>query len=73
MFLGMQDFDFTQISVQFCPNFALILPKFRPNLTKFLQKIFFYWDTAASPAPTALQITGQSELIFKLTSIQMFQ
>jgi len=37
MFLGMQDFDFAQISPQFFPNHALILPKFRPNPTKFVQ------------------------------------
>jgi len=41
-FLGMQDFDFAQIqpnlpkSDQFCPNFVLILFKFRPKLTKFV-------------------------------------
>jgi len=55
MFLGMQDFDFAQItfpqiSPQFCPNpnkFALIQP--------ILPKIYLLWeDTAASPAPMAL-------------------
>jgi len=48
MFLGKQDFDFveiqlkfpksnqfSQISLQLCTNFVLILPKFRRNLTKF--------------------------------------
>jgi len=50
MFLGMQDFDFAQIqsnlpksitfaqlSLQFCPNFASILPKFHPSLAKLAQ------------------------------------
>jgi len=40
MFLGMQDFYFAQISPQFCPNFLLMLFKFRLNLTKFAQKGF---------------------------------
>jgi len=44
MFFGMQDFDFAHSNLSkfpksnhFCPNFALILPKFSPNLTKFAQ------------------------------------
>jgi len=39
MFWGI----FVQISLQFCPNFALILPKFNQicrNLTNFAQKNF---------------------------------
>jgi len=36
MFLGMQDFDFAQIS----PKFVQILPKFHPNLSKFCPKNF---------------------------------
>jgi len=43
MFFGMQDFNFTQSSLQFCPNFALILPKSNqicPNLTNFAQTNF---------------------------------
>jgi len=38
MFLGMQDFNFTQ-SNNFYPNFTSIFPKFQPNLPKFAQKI----------------------------------
>jgi len=48
MLLGMQGFNFAQISPQFCPNFALIIPK------KFL-----LGDAAASsafPAPKAVVI-----------------
>jgi len=75
MFLGMQDFDFAQtqsnlpkfnylfaqISLQFYPNFASILPKSNhicPNLINFAQKNFARGCgfIPASPAPTALVI-----------------
>jgi len=56
--LGMQDFDFAQIS-SLLLKFASILLKFRFNFAQsqpVLPKQLLLRDAAASPAPTALLI-----------------
>jgi len=47
MFLGIEDFDFAQISPRFCPNLIEFLINFN-------NKILAIGDAAASSAPPAL-------------------
>jgi len=60
IFLGIQNFDFTQIQLNlpksnhFCSNFALILPKFNQFFPK---KNFARRCAAASPASAALSMS----------------